>query len=203
MKNYLYATACLLSCLILLNSCATSSISKAERKATFANSKEPSVNCFVKMNDGTIKEYSTLKLVTAAFTTPYLLADGKTKIKPNEIISYQNADHYAISQKIICCGKKSHVAKETLPGFAIRTVKGKLNVYCKKYYNGQVAIDEYFLQANDGLIKAYSTELMNELVKDNSEAYIFFNNKKFKGRLPEKLQATAHLYNGGQMISKN
>ena len=156
------------------------------------------------MNDGTIKEYKSLKLVTGAFNTPYLLADGKIKIKASQIIAYQNKDHYAISQKTFSSGKMTHVATETLPGFAVRTVKGRLNVYCKKYFNGQVAVDEFFLQAgNEGRIQPYSTELMNQLVKDNSEAFTFFNSKNFKGRLPEKLHATAQMYNGGAFITKN
>ncbi|MEO6490141.1 MAG: hypothetical protein ABIO04_09400 [Ferruginibacter sp.] len=205
MKNYLYPAACLLSGLVLINSCSTSSISKSERETAYVNSKETaSSTCFVKMNDGTIKTYSTLKLITGTFINPYLLADGNVKIKAGQIVSYQNANHFAVSQKTFCCGRMSHVATETLPGFAVRTVKGKLNVYCKKYYTGQSVVDEYFLQAgNDGLIKPYSPELMNQLVKDNPEAYQFFNNKKFKGRTPAKLQATALLYNGDQSITKN
>jgi len=190
---------------ILLHSCATSSVSQLDRKNGIANSKENTADCFVKMNDGTIKQFTSLKLVTGVFKTPYLLADGKVKFKASQILAYQNKDHYAVSQKTFCCGRMSHIATETLPGFAVRTVKGKLNVYCKKYANGQVTADEYYLQAgNDGKIQVYSPELMTELVKDNTEAYSFFTNKKFKGSSTEKLQATAQLYNnGGQMMSKN
>ena len=191
MKNYLYTVA-VLTAVTMLTSCATSSITKEERKTAIASSREQNTCCFVKLNDGTVKEYGSLKLVTSPFATPFLLADDKIKIKPADIIAYQNKEHYAISQKTFCCGRKSKVAVETLPGFAIRTVKGKLNVYCKKYYNGQATVDEYFLQAGmNGEIKAYSPELMNSLVKDNPEAYNLFNDKKFKGRLPEKLHATA------------
>lgn len=203
MKKILSMGALLISSLALLNSCASSSVSVAQRKSDIENSKESSVACFVQMNDGTIKNYSTLKLVTSFVSTPYLLADGKMKIKAKEITAYQNQDHYAVSQKTFCCGRKSHVATETLPGFAIRTVKGKINVYCKKYYNGQVAIDEYFIQAGqNGQIMAYTPALMSEMIKDNPEAYSLFTSKKFKGSTPEKLHATAHLYNDGQLMSK-
>lgn len=205
MKNYLYPLACLFCGMISLNSCKTSNISGQERREAFAGSKETnSTGCFVKFNDGTLKSYKTLRLVTSPFGTPYLLADGKEKIKAAQITEYQNHNHYAISQRIFCDGKITHVATETLPGFAIRIVKGKLNVYCKKYYNGQVAVDEFYLQAGkDAMILSYTPERMNELVKDNTEAYNLFNNKKFKGPLTEKVQATAQLYNSNQLISKN
>jgi len=205
MKKHLPSVALVLCTLTILNSCSTSSISRTQRKADIANSKENNAaECFVKMNDGSIREYKSLRLVTGAFTAPYLLADGKIRIKASQITAYQNKELYAVSQKTFCCGRLSYVATETLPGFAVRTVKGRLNVYCKKYYNGQVAVDEFFLQAgNEGKIQAYSPELMNELLKDNTEAITFFNNKKFKGSLPEKLHATAQLYNGGQFMTKN
>jgi hypothetical protein len=204
MKKHLFLALLLFNSLVLLNSCATSSVSRVQHKTDLENSKEPASNCFVQMNDGTIKHYSSLKLVTSPVSTPYLLADGKFKIRANQITAYQNKDLYAISQKKFSNGRKSHVATETLPGFAVRTVKGKLNVYCKKYYNGQVAVDEYFIQAGDeGKILVFSPDLMNELVKDNTEAYNFFNSKKFKGSFPEKLQATAHLYNNGQLMTRN
>ncbi len=198
------SVAALFLCALTMNSCSTSSISKAKRKADIQNSKETNSACFVKFNDGTIKQYTSLKLVTSAFTTPYLLADGKTKIKARQIVAYQNKEHYAVSQKTFCCGRMTSVATETLPGFAVRTVKGKINVYCKKFYNGQVAVDEYFIQAGDnGKIVAYSPALMNELVKDNSEAAMFFNDKKFKGSSSDKLQTAAHMYNSGQLVTKN
>lgn len=205
MKKYLPSAALLLSIVSIMSSCSTSSISKTQRTADIINSKEnTAAACFVKMNDGSLREYKSLKLVTSAFHTPYLLADGKTKIKASQITAYQNKDHYAVSQKTFCCGRISHVATETLPGFAIRTVKGRLNVYCKKYYNGQVAADEFYLQAgNDGKIQPYSPELLNQLVKDNAEALTFFNDRKVKAHLAEKLHATAQLYNGAQFVTKN
>jgi hypothetical protein len=204
MKKHLLTAALLFSALFILNSCATSSITREQRKTDIEKSREPETNCFVQFNDGTVKNYKTLKLVTGMFKAPYLLADGKTKIHSKEIKAYQNKDHYAISQATFGEGRTSHVATETLPGFAIRTVKGKLNVYCKKYYNGQVAVDEYYLQVgNTGEIVAFSSNAFNELIKSIPEAYGLFNNKKFKGTLPEKLTAAAHMYNSGQMMTSN
>ena len=204
MKKTLSSTGMLLCSIILLNSCATSSISRTQRKADIVSSKETASECFVQLNDGTIKHYNSLKLVTSVFSTPYLLADGKVKIRPNQINAYQNNDHYAISQKTFTGGHISHVATETLPGFAVRTVKGKINVYCKKYYNGQTSVDEYFIQAGDqGKIIVYSQELVNELVKDNSEAFKFFNTRRMWNSLPDRLLPTAHMYNNTQLMTKN
>lgn len=204
MKTSLHQAAMYFCAILFLHSCATSSISQSERKASIENSKETTASCFVEMNDGTIKNYNSLQLVTSAFSTPYLLADGKTRIKAKQINAYQNKDHYAISQKTIDGGRISHVATQTLPGFAIRTVKGKINIYCKQYYNGQVAIDEYYIQAgNEGKIMVYSQELINSLVKDNSEAFKFFNNRRSWGSSSERLLGTAHLYNNAQLMTRN
>ena len=102
MKTPLSTVALLLSILTIFNSCSTSSVSRSQRRADIVNSKENTDECFVKMSDGTIKQYKSLTLVTGAFSTPYLLADGKTKIKASQIIAYQNKNHYAISQKTFC-----------------------------------------------------------------------------------------------------
>ena len=204
MKTSLSSTGLLLCSILLLNSCATSSISRTQRKADIVNSKESASECFVQLNNGTIKHYNSLKLITSPFGTPYLLADGKTKIRAKEISAYQNQDHYAISQKTFTGGRISHVATESLPGFALRVVKGKINVYCKKYNSFGVAADEYYLQIGDkGEIVVYSQELVNQLIKDNSEALKFFNTRRSWNSLPERLMSTAHLYNNGQLISKN
>lgn len=204
MKKHLPSIALLFSVLSIFSACSTSSISRTQLKTDIANSKENTADCFVKMNDGSILQYKSLKLVTSVIHTPYLLADGKTKIKASQITAYQNKDHYAVSQKTFCCGRKSYVATETLPGFAVRTLKGKINIYCKKYNNGQVAVDEFYLQlGNDGKIQPYSTSLMNQIVKDNPDAYSFFNDKNVKGDLQEIIHATAQLYNAAEFVTKN
>jgi hypothetical protein len=180
MKRIFYILS-LVSCgIIALSSCKASKESMAQRKADIIQSKEPTTDCFVQLNDGTIKNYTSLTLVKKMLKAPYLLADGKIKISGDEIKAYQNKEHYAISQKCFASGHKSYVAKETLPGFAIRIAKGKINVYAKKYYNGTAAVDEYFVQkGEDGQILAYTTENMNMLVKDDEEALAFFINKKY------------------------
>ncbi|MEO8770133.1 MAG: hypothetical protein ABI402_08615 [Ferruginibacter sp.] len=180
MKITLQPTAILLSTLILLGSCNSTKESIALRKADIEKSKEPTTACFIQLNDGTIKNYSSLKLITGLLKTPYLLADGKTKIMGKDIKAYQNKDHYAISQSNFTSGHKSYVATETLPGFAVRIAKGKINVYAKKYYNGVTAVDEYFVQKGEGgQILAYTTENMNMMVKDDEEALTFFVNKSY------------------------
>ena len=196
----------LLSIVLLFNACVTGKNSVGDRKITGNDSKETNAACFVQLNNGTIKNYATLQLVTGMFKAPHLLADGKIKIHASEIKAYQNNDHYAVSQNTFCCGRKSYVAVETLPGFAVRIIKGKLNVYVKKFFNGQHAVDEYFLQSGDGKIVPYSPEVMNDMVKSNSSAYDLFNSnvKKNTSNTFEKIQAVAYLFNNtDQFISKN
>lgn len=190
---------------ILFSSCATSNVQQTEMQKTEASkSKETSSSVFVQLKDGSIKNYQSLKLVKGVFTTPHLLADGKIKIEASELIAYQNQDHYAISQSLITNGRKSFVAIETLPGFAVRIAKGKLNIYCKKFYNGRAAVDEYFIQeGSNGNIVAYSPELMKNLIKESDEAMNFFSKLKMKDRdMARKLQTTAELYNNTQLMTK-
>ena len=203
MKKTLYSIIVLFCVPIIFNSCATDR-SIAQRIAEFESATADEQPCFVQKNDGTIQYYSTLKLVKGIFTTPHLLADGEIKISAGEIKAYQDKDHYAVSQKVFLSGKTSRVSDETLPGFGIRLIKGKLNVYNKKFYNGERAVNEYYLQSGDeGEIKLYTPELMKELVKTDAAAYDYFNNKNLKTTLPEKMLATVELFNTGQLISKN
>ncbi len=204
MKKAIYIIPMLLCIVILLNSCATNKEALAQRKADIQQSKDDNSSSYVKLNDGTIKHYETLKIITGVFKLPYLLADGKIKINANEIVAYQNKDHYAISQKLFTTGRRSYLALETLPGFAIRIAKGKLNVYVKKFLNGSKAVDEYFLQqGEDGPIYAYTAESMNDLVKDNPDAVNFFYNRKYNTRLPKRQQVNVSYSNNASLVYKH
>ncbi len=197
---YLKAIACLL---VLLNSCTVTKNSVEQYTATTEDPKKE-ILCFVQMKDGTVKNYTTLKLVTGVFKTPHLIADGSIIIKPEEIKAYQNKDHYAVSQKEFTDAKQSYVAKDALPGFAVRIAAGKINVYSLKYYNGHNTTEKLFLQSgDDAQIAAFTPELMNELVKDNSDAHAFFNEKSKTVTTAKKILATADLYNSNGDVSKN
>ncbi len=204
MKRTLQSTAILLTAIIALGSCKSSKVSIAQRKADIEQSKEATTACFIQLNDGTIKNYKTLTLVTGVLKTPYLLADGKIKILGKDIKAYQNKEHYAISQESFTSGHKSYVAKETLPGFAIRIAKGKINVYAKKFYNGVGTVDEYFIQkGDDGKVMAYTTANMNELAKDDDNANNFFATRKFSPSKPQKDPAKASYDNSTKIVTKN
>jgi len=203
MKKICYTSSFLLITSLLLNSCATDR-SIAQRIAEFENTQANDATCFVQLNDGTVKYYNNLKLVTGLFNSPHLLADGNTRINASEIKAYQDRDHYAISQKLFVKGKRSSVALETLPGFAVRVVKGRVNVYCRQFFNGVFAADEYYLQAGDnGEIKVYSPELMNTLLRNDPTAFEFYNINKAKNKMPEKLLEAVKLYNNDQLVSRN
>ncbi len=204
MKNIISAIAMLLSTTALLNSCAVSKNSLDQQKTTVTNANEASANCFVQLNDGTIKQFSTLKMITGLLTTPHLLGDGKTVINAKEITAYQNDKHYAVSSKILTSKKSAHVSVETLPGFAVRVLSGKLNVYCRKYYNGASTSDEYFLQnGSDGYIIAYSKDVLKSLLKDDMNATAFFNSKTKVSPMSKKILTAVEIYNKGQMMTKN
>lgn len=203
MKKYILLIVVFFSAAILFKAYANCKDSVKQLK-TENNLKETTLNCFVVFNDGTVKSYTSLKLVTGLFVTPHLLADNQIIINAKDIRAYQNTEHYAVSAKALKTSKTGNVASETLPGFAVRVAKGKINVYSRKYYNGSNTVDQYFLQAGDeGEIIAYSSEVMNELVKDNPKVSDYYNNKLKISPKSKKLLATAELYNNSQLLSKN
>jgi hypothetical protein len=197
---YLMAIICLL---FSLTSCLSSKNTLEPAKPATESIKEEAA-CFVQMTDGTVKNYFTLKLATGVFKTPHLIADGNIIISAGKVAAYQSKGQYAISQKSFTTIQPSYVAIDALPGFAIRVAKGKLNVYAIKYYNGHNTSEKFFLQiGDDGAIVPYKYELMSDLVKDNIEAYNFFNQKKKTIALNKRLMATANMYNNSGFISKN
>lgn len=204
MKRKLLGLPVLLCTVALLSACSSVNKMPVERESNSKNARERNVACFIQKADGSIQHFTSLKLVTGIFTTPYLLADGKTKINTAEIQAYQNADHYAVSPEKLANARKSKVAVEALPGFAVRIAKGNLNIYCKKYFNGAKAVDELYVQIGDnGKIEAYSAEMMETLVKNNPAAADLLNSKKKSMSLTQKLQAVADVFNADQLISKN
>jgi hypothetical protein len=188
---------------LLISSCSTNKIMTIDKDQLKKELTNTSSTSFVKKKDGTIVFYNSLDLKKGVFTSPHLLANGKIKIMPSEIVSYQNQDQYAVSQNTFSNGRKSFVAVKTLPGFGVRVVKGKLNIYCKQYFNGRAAIDEFYIQAgNEGKIYLYSPELMKELIRDNNVALNYFNQIEDLNDYSKKLQTTAEIFNNGMLMSK-
>jgi hypothetical protein len=181
---------------IMLGSCATN---KHSISITENNTAPVNTSVFVEMKDGSIQYFKSLRLVTGVFRSPHLLADDHKKFSADDLRAYQNHEHYAISQSEISNGRRSFVAVETLPGFAVRTVTGRINVYCKKFYNGRAAVNEYFLQEGEnGQILVYTPELMKTMIKDNHEAFSYFLTGK-ENNVEKKLQTTIELYNNASM----
>ncbi len=204
MKKSIPALALLCIISLVFNACSVS-------QNAVANAPEPekanpaAASCYVVKTDGSTQQYSTLKLVTGVLVTPHLLADGKTVIESKDVMAYQDGRRFAVSQKLLKTSKTSYVAVETLPGFAVRIARGKLNIYSRKYYNGNTAVTEYFLQSGDeGEIVSYSPAAMKELIKDNTAAVDYYNSKVKVSPKSKKLLVTADMYNNpGQYISKN
>ena len=204
MKKIIPAITVLFCASILLKSCVVTNNSVIIEKPDVENTTAASATCFVQLNDGSIQQYASLKLVTGVLTTPHLLADDKIIINPKNIMAYQNNKHYAVAPKILTSSKKGSVAVETLPGFAVKVISGKLNVYCRKYYNGANAVEEYFLQdGNDGHIIAYSKDVLKSMLREDTKALEFFNSKTKVSPKSKKILATVQIYNNSQLITKN
>ena len=203
MKKQLQLLVAIGCSVTLMQSCAVSAVSSADKDAAVKPTKETNASCFVEMKDGSIRHFKSLKLVTGVFSSPHLLADGKEKISSADIKAYQSAQHYAISQDMFKDNIRSKSAVETLPGFAVRIASGKLNIYCKKYFNGSGTAEQLFVQEGDGAIMAFTPEVMGSLLKDHPEASDFFQANKKMTPVSKRLQATVALMNRQQMLSKN
>jgi hypothetical protein len=189
---------------VLLQSCAVSKITEFQKVLEAKSSKETFDQPFVKTKDGRIITYKSLELKKGPFSAPHLLADGHIKIQTSMIEAYQTHEHFAISQNQLMGGKKSFVAVDALPGFAVRMVKGRLNVYAKKYFNGSAAVDEYYLQlGQDGNIYVYSPEIMKELIRESDAASNYFGQVSKNERLDAKIQNTAEIFNNNNVTTKN
>jgi hypothetical protein len=207
MRKLIPLKSIILCAAVLLNSCAIqNNISKVYQEGNtgiLPASTGKSVETFVVLTDGTVNRYQSLKLVTGVFTSPHLLADGHIKISPQSVKAYQADGGYAISQTLLTNARRSYVSVDALPGFAVRVVQGKINVYSKKYYNGRAAVDEFYIQAGEqGEILKYNVDQFRQMLADNNQALEYFNNLKEKD-LFKKLQSTASIYNQDQYMSKN
>jgi hypothetical protein len=197
-------TALAVICLFTLLSSFAFEDNNTQQYDSVVNPAKVEPTCFVQLNDGTIKQFTTLKLVTGVFKSPHLLADGNITITANEIIAYQDKEHFAVSQKEFLNGNQSNVAVNTLPGFAVRVATGRLNVYSLKYYNGHNTTEKLFLQSgDDGKIIAYNPEILSELIKDSNDAYNLYSSKKQKATNVKNLLAVVSVYNNSSFISKN
>lgn len=204
MKRNLQRLPLLLCTVATLGACSSANNLPTNRENYLKSGKANTASCFVQKKDGSLQQYNSLRLVTGLFTAPHLLANGNIRINAEEIIAYQNADHYAVAPSKLENARKSKVAVESLPGFAVRIAKGNLNVYCKKYYNGAKAVDELYVQEGEGgKIMPFTEELFAALLKKNPEAAALFNGRKKPASALKKLQAVADVYNKGQLISKN
>ena len=160
--------------------------------------------CFVQFSDGSIQQYNTLKLVTGVFKTPHLVANDSIVIYASQVKAYQNEQCFAVSQKELGETKKTFVAKEALPGFAVRVVKGHLSVFSIKYYNGHNTTEKLFIQNGDkGEITACTHELLEELMKENSDAVSMLHLKGKSANDAKKFLAAIEAFNSSKLISKN
>lgn len=199
---YVLIAACVA---LVLSSCSASKNSIAIEKpisVSVVEDDNASKACYVVNKDGSITNYKTLKLVTAMLATPYLLADNSIKILPQDITAYKDKKHYAISQAIFYNEVKGHVATDVLPGFAIKEMAGKINVYSLQIYSVGKVYKKYFLQnGEDGKIEKYSKALLQEYV--NAEGLAIQRVKIGKKVKAKKIFSLVKEYNNAEAMSKN
>lgn len=204
MKKILLQSAAVLCLLATLNSFTEVKHPGSQQTVGSALLPEPSTACFVQMNDGSIRHFKTLRLISGILITPHLLADEDIVIKAKDIMAYQNEKHYAVSPKILTSKKNSQVGVGTLPGFAIKLLSGKLNVYVRKYYNGGNTAEEYFLQSGEeGFIVSYTREMLKTMLGEDTKAMAFFNSKTKESKKTNKLLVAVEMYNTSQLMTKN
>ncbi len=197
--RYTFVFACLATTLF---SCYTSKNNTLNPENT-PDKNIVKTDCFVEFNNGEIKKFSSIKLVTGVFVSPYLLADGELKILSAQIKAYKDEKFYAIAQREFYTQGKGHISTHVLPGFAIREIKGNLNLYSLQFYNLGTVHKKFFLQnGNDGKIVPYSAEILSEYFKDNKEISNYMSKRKKKINSKELLSLVEN-YNNSASISKN
>lgn len=145
--------------------------------------------CFVQMNDGTIRHFTSLKMVTGIMITPHLVANGNEIINGKDIKAYRDNEHYAVSQKTFNSGRKTYLATEVLPGFVQKITSGSISIYAKQSFNGFRKIEEFYLQDGiDAPIVPYAPK---------------FSSKDKSMPLSERLQAVADILNNLNLVSRN
>jgi hypothetical protein len=200
MKTYIRMLMAALCLLVTLSAFASKRDTVSLR--IFSDEIPETTGCFVQYKDGRVERFTTLKLITGVFSKPHLLADGKIEILPAQIKAYKDNNYYALSQTVFYTKVKGHVASDVLPGFAIRVIKGTLNVFSLQLCNGTNIYKKYFLQVgNSGEIVPYSAGSLKECIKNNNELLNAVNDKK---KLNEKdLLETVDSFNSTTAVSIN
>lgn len=199
MKGRASLSITLMIAIFLLQSCATSSISTTEQNVT--TQQNTNNNISVTFKDGTKKGYGSLSLVTAILKTPYLLADGKVKIKGKDVLAYTDGKYEAIAQSTFYTQDVSKLATKTLPGFAIKEASGTFNLYSLAYYKNGNTVKKYFLQeGSDGKIELCNAALLGKY--DNAFSATKNGKKNSKAINSKTMVALVDRLNNSSSISK-
>ena len=134
---------------------------------------------FVQLKNGDYIYFNQLKLSKGFLQAPHLTGDGNFAFYAKDLKAYQINGVYAISQSEFVNGQKSKVCIDALPGFAKRVVTGSLNVYCKKFFNGMAAVNEFYIQQGEkGQIYVYHPVTLKMMIegKANNALELDHNN---------------------------
>lgn len=188
-------------CTIFVTGCATSNVSNfgtEEGESEYVNNSASTVQ----FKSGITKSFSSLRLVTGVFTSPFLLADGHIKIKGSEINNYYDGRYEAVAQETFYTTSISKLAKKVLPGFAIKEVTGTFNLYSLEFYNDGSISKKYFLQEGEkGAIKLVDDVLLEKHFQEPAANNI--SKKNSKGINAKALFSLVEKLNKSSSISKN
>lgn len=170
MKKITSSIVLAFSVLFFLNSCSVNHSIQEDDLIHFKQNDDNAGASFVRFKDGHVLHCQTLIFKKKGFlTTPYLLADGWYKIKANDVERYQIDGKLAVSGTNIKDELNSVVAKDALPGFAVRLVSGKMNVYQRIIFNGRSAFTRYYIQlGTTGPIVKYSPEALKKMFDEQT-----------------------------------
>jgi hypothetical protein len=157
---------------------------------------------YVRFKNGQMLYCQTLELKKGIFTSPHLIGDGWYKIETADVAEYKLNGQLAISEEKLNDKKHASVAIDALPGFAVQIIKGDLNVFHRKYFNGRNAVNRYYLQiGNEGPIMLYNTKEMKELIATHAELSQLPEPPAKDNLLPEYFEKLSNRLNGNTWLT--
>ncbi len=186
---------------LLFSSCSVNKTLTNQSSFDF-NSKDADQIPYVRFKNGKMLYCQTLELKKGIFTSPHLIGDGWYKIETADVAEYKLNGQLAMSEEKLNDKKHSNVSIGALPGFAVQIVKGNLNVFHRKYFNGRNAVNRYYLQiGNEGPIMLYNAKSMKELIATHEELSQLPEPPVKDNLLPDYFEKLTNQLNGNSWLT--
>ena len=147
-------------------------------KEQAVDAKDPAFECFIKLSDSTILRYSRLKYKTPPLSYGFLEGDGKKlKYGVMDILSFQDEKGYWLR---VSTPPKISIGTAPLQYyFAVRIVKGKIELFAQYANNGKSVLDDryssgyiYYAKKDSILIQLDRRGIgLRNMMKDNKKIY--------------------------------